>query len=466
MHVLWLSKKRSCVAHFSSFWSILEQMTCKFLASKFQVASHDSSQSPNLKLNNVNAIRGGFMATAKLYLDKRASVGLTAPVKVLITHNRKSVFLSLGVKVPIEKWDSQMLCLKGKENRNLQLFIMQKKVEIDEALINIIRRGIPSDMTATQLREMVLKEISPQIESEQLNAEEKKDCFLSRFRRFMENRPTPGTKAIYNDTYKKVVKFSTGNEGLTFDEIDVEWLTSFDSFLSKTMKSKNSKSIHFRNIRAVFNAAITDEVTTNYPFRKFKIKSEETEKRSLSLEQLHIFMSANLEPWMERYRDVFMLLFGLCGINIIDLCHLKEVNDDRVVYRRAKTHKLYSIKVEPEIKSLIYKHKGKDWLLDILDNYGKSQDFNRRLKRGLDAIIAYINKQLPKQKQLPRISSYWARHTWATLASDIDIPIETISAALGHSYGCATTAIYIRFNQKKVDAANRKVLDYVYNGFN
>ena len=133
---------------------------------------------------------------------------------------------------------------------------------------------------------------------------------------------------------------------------------------------------------------------------------------------------------------------------------------------RAKTHKLYSIKVEPEIKSLIYKHKGKDWLLDILDNYGKSQDFNRRLKRGLDAIIAYINKQLPKQKQLPRISSYWAHHTWATLASDIDIPIETISAALGHSYGCATTAIYIRFNQKKVDAANRKVLDYVYNGFN
>lgn len=56
MHVLRLSKKRSCVAHFSSFWSILEQMTCKFLASKFQVASHNSSQSPNLKLNNVNSL--------------------------------------------------------------------------------------------------------------------------------------------------------------------------------------------------------------------------------------------------------------------------------------------------------------------------------------------------------------------------------------------------------------------------
>ena len=407
------------------------------------------------------------MATARLYLDKRASVGLTAPVKVLITHNRKSVFLPLGVKAPIEKWDSQMLCLKGKENRNLQLLIMQKKVEIDEALLNIIRRGIPTDMTAFKLREMILKEISPQNESEQFSEDikkEAKDCFLSRFRRFMEGRSTPGTRAIYNDTYNKIVKFTAGNEGLTFDEIDVDWLTSFDKFLSKTMKSQNSKSIHFRNIRAVFNAAIDDEITTKYPFRKFKICSEETEKRSLSVEQLRTFLNAELEPWMERYRDVFMLLFSLCGINIIDLCHLKEVTNGRIVYRRAKTHKLYSIKVEPEAKRLIIKNKGKDWLLNIMDNYGKSQDFNRKLKRGLDAIVEHINASVPAKERLPRISSYWARHTWATLASDIDVPIETISAALGHSYGCATTAIYIRFNQKKVDAANRKVLDYVYNG--
>ena len=401
------------------------------------------------------------MASAKLYLDTRASVGLTAPVKVVITHNRKSAYLSLGIKAPIEKWDSHLLCLKGKENRSLQLFIMQKKLEIDEALMNISRRGISTSTTAIQVRDMVLKEITPQCET---NRTEEQDCFLSRFRQFVESRSTAGTKAIYNDTYKKVVKFTAGNESLTFDEIDVEWLTSFDKFLSKTMKSQNSKSIHFRNIRAVFNAAIDDEITTKYPFRKFKISSEETEKRSLTVEQLRTFLNADLEPWMERYRDVFMLLFTLCGINIIDLCHLKEETNGRIVYRRAKTHKLYSIKVEPEAKRLILRNKGKDWLLNIMDNYGKSQDFNRRLKRGLDAIVEHINASVPAKERLPRISSYWARHTWATLASDIDIPIETISAALGHSYGCATTAIYIRFNQKKVDAANRKVLDYVYNG--
>ena len=401
------------------------------------------------------------MATTKLYLDTRKASDMMPMLKVVISHNRKSAYLPLGIKVPLSKWDPVRQSVMGSTFRGLQRVIMQKKNEIDDALYSILEKGISKSTTAIQLRDKILKIVEP----DQCSSDDK-NSFMSVFRRFISTRPTSGTQSVYTQTYKKICLFDDHADDLSFDDIDLSWLKSFDAFLSQTIKSQNSKSIHFRNIRAVFNAAITDEVTTNYPFRKFKIKSEETEKRSLSLEQLHIFMSANLEPWMERYRDVFMLLFGLCGINIIDLCHLKEVNDDRVVYRRAKTHKLYSIKVEPEIKSLIYKHKGKDWLLDILDNYGKSQDFNRRIKRGLDAIIAYINKQLPKQKQLPRISSYWARHTWATLASDIDIPIETISAALGHSYGCATTAIYIRFNQKKVDAANRKVLDYVYNGFN
>ena len=139
------------------------------------------------------------MASAKLYLDTRSSVGLMAPVKAVISHNRKSAYLSLGVKAPIEKWDSQTLSLKGKENRNLQLFIMQKKLEIDEALLSIARRGIPNDTTALQLRDMVISEVFPKEASEKTvehvkkepksNAEHK-DCFLYRFRQFMESRPT------------------------------------------------------------------------------------------------------------------------------------------------------------------------------------------------------------------------------------------------------------------------------------
>lgn len=58
------------------------------------------------------------------------------------------------------------------------------------------------------------------------------------------------------------------------------------------------------------------------------------------------------------------------------------------------------------------------------------------------------------------VSPYWARHTWATIAAELEIPKETIAAALGHG-GNSVTDIYINFNQKKIDDANRRVIDYV-----
>ena len=64
----------------------------------------------------------------------------------------------------------------------------------------------------------------------------------------------------------------------------------------------------------------------------------------------------------------------------------------------------------------------------------------------------------------PDITTYWARHSWATIAASLDIPNETIAAALGHTYGNRITAIYIDFDMKKVDDANRKVIDWVLYG--
>ena len=59
---------------------------------------------------------------------------------------------------------------------------------------------------------------------------------------------------------------------------------------------------------------------------------------------------------------------------------------------------------------------------------------------------------------------YIARHSWATIAAELDIPKETIAAALGHELGNPTTSIYIDFNMKKVDEPNRRVIDWVLYG--
>jgi integrase len=64
----------------------------------------------------------------------------------------------------------------------------------------------------------------------------------------------------------------------------------------------------------------------------------------------------------------------------------------------------------------------------------------------------------------PSLTTYWARHSWATIAASLDVPDDTISLALGHSARNATTAMYIERDLRKVDAANRRIIDYVFNG--
>lgn len=221
-----------------------------------------------------------------------------------------------------------------------------------------------------------------------------------------------------------------------------------------------------RNIRAVFNEAIDDEITSFYPFRRFKIRPVATVKRSLSVEQLRELFNYPVEEHEEKYLDMFKLIFFLIGINVIDLCYLRGVTNGRIEYYRAKTNRLYSIKVEPEAMEIIEKYKGKKYLLDIFDRYTNHKNYVSRLNENLQRIG---NTQIGKQGKktfiplFPMLTTYWARHSWATIAASLEIPKETIAAALGHG-GNTVTDIYIDFDRKKVDEANRKVIDWVLYG--
>ena len=137
----------------------------------------------------------------------------------------------------------------------------------------------------------------------------------------------------------------------------------------------NACGVHLRNIRAVFNYAIDEGYTEMYPFRKFSIANEKTRKRNLSLSDLVLLRDYDCEPFQRKYRDIFMLMFYLIGINAIDLFNAEKLNGNRLEYRRSKTSRLYSIKVEPEAMQIIERYKGETHLLDIMDNYANYKDF-------------------------------------------------------------------------------------------
>lgn len=409
------------------------------------------------------------MATVKIYLDKRGvSKGNAAPLKLAITKHGSTTYIGMDVKVLPSQWDPKSERVKESKNKlQINNYIHNRKSEVENLLMRLTADGELTGFTCTQIKNKILGILSPK--------PDKTNNFISRFERYISQRNKDSTKDIYSITLKRILEFDSHARTLTFEDIGKDWLTDFDKFLLKYNPSKNSRNIHFRNIRAVFNDAIDNEITDSYPFRKFKIHPEPTAKRSLSLEQLRELWNYPVEPWQQRYLDIFKLTFYLIGINTMDLCNLREIDPDgRIVYKRAKTGKLYNIKVEPEALDIIDKYRGKDYLLRFSEDFNIYHTFVGKLDKGLKSIgkVSLIENpawkpgtkkqryHISRESVFPSLSIYWARHTWATIASELDVPKDTIAAALGHG-GNTVTDIYIRFDNKKIDAANRKVIDYV-----
>ena len=114
-----------------------------------------------------------------------------------------------------------------------------------------------------------------------ISGEDDGTAFMPYFCKFRDTK-SARTWEIYEATRKKLEAF--GASSLTFEDFDAKTLKRFDDFLAKSSLSPNARAIHLRNIRAVFNAAIADEITECYPFRKFKISYEPTRKRSVSVD--------------------------------------------------------------------------------------------------------------------------------------------------------------------------------------
>lgn len=403
------------------------------------------------------------MATTKFFLDTRRAIeNVPSSLKIAIRNNNTTAYLGTGVRLLSNQWDSQSCkVINHPMKQQLNARISKFKSEIDIMIFDLAKEQNISKWKATDLKKVIEKRLNPNDEDGCENT------FMSRALKFT-NTKNPRTKEIYEATIARMRAFDSDMDKLKFEDISVEWLNQFESFLAKTAPSKNARNIHLRNIRAIFNSAIDDEITAFYPFRKFKIKGVVTPKRSLTVEQLRQLFNAKPEPHAEKYLDAFKLIFFLCGINIIDLCNLDCTINGRIEYYRAKTHRFYSIKIEPEAAELIKKYKGESHLLNYLDNFKSYKDFGKYLNKNIK-LIGEVRREGRGGRKIhtplfPTISSYWARHSWATIAASLDIPKETIAAALGHEIGSKITSIYIDFDQKKVDEANRRVIDWVLYG--
>ena len=417
----------------------------------------------------------------KWYLDlRRTSDEGKGRLYMVIYNNGTAAQIATGLMLHKEEFEAGKVVgvpMAGKLTQMIGIKRAKLQLDIEELAVS----GYEVDkMKAAEIKKAVMAKRGNDGEdgNGEGNGTGNETAFGTFAEKFIARRGKEKTRQVYEMTLRKMGGYCDVGR-LRFADISVGWLRDFEQWLGATC-SVNTRGIHLRNIRAVMNAAIDEGVVPAdlYPFRRFKIKKEETMKRSLSVGDLRRLRDYPCEGWQRKYVDVFMLSFYLAGINLVDLMGLPPLGADGVIrYRRSKTGVLCQLSVPPEARAIIERYRGERHLLWFGERLKPGaegwHDWLHRFNEGLQKVgpsgYMYVRrkgrcggKQRVKvyNALFPELTSYWARHTWATLAAEIDVPDAVIDAALGHRSPCRMADIYIRRDARKVDEAVRRVIEY------
>ncbi len=407
------------------------------------------------------------MAKSTLRLDtRRALRDGTYPVQIVVGHGT-DIYIKTGIYATADEWDARTLQFIGKGARNVNAALVAMLSMVTNRIMELKETGVWPKLTRGQKRELLtnLDLEKPTVEVPTLGGVLSSMC----------EGHAERTKRLAKSTALKIQAFGYDVSKLHFEQMTTAWLEDF--YASMSDMSVNTKAVYMKMLRRAFNWAIDRDITTNYPFRHYRIKTEETRMRDLPVDKMRRLMSLPLQGRYSEYRDLFLLSFYLIGINTVDLadCTNDSIVNGRLEYRRHKTNKLYSIKIEPEAMELIERYRGKKCLIRCFDRYKDYKSLQGSVNNALSKMgppmldgkggFVFTGNHRKEMQPLEKgLSLYWARYSWATYAADLDIPKDTISEALGHSYGSRITGVYIKFNRDKIDAANRKVIDYVLKG--
>jgi integrase len=397
------------------------------------------------------------MATIKLTLDtRRAKKNGTYNLVFRITSFKKFKDITTGYSVNKEDFDVSTATIINNATFNAQL------QELNTHYVNRFRTFMNNNIGSEDL-EAIKSYLIGKLPDEVTIYEFWKEHIESLH---IANRS--GGARVYKTALSVISKEMDLN--VPFKKIGYKDIVSLETSFYKRGLSANGMGAYFRSFKAIVNKAINYEILPNefYPFKKFKIKKTKTTPRVLTMEEMKSYMKLNLDRSHPLYStwNIGKLIFMLRGINITDLLLLTQENivNDRIIYTRKKTGKLYSIQITVEVRKILSEFKSNITLLGVLNDY----DHKDKVKL-VEIIIQrrkVINAQLKRiglmLKTKEALSSYVFRYSYANFAKQLGIPIDVISSLLGHKMGLDVTNIYLQdFNLDEIDRVNQQIMDAV-----
>lgn len=379
-------------------------------------------------------------------------------IKIRIIHNRKTLRKPTGIYATAEQLNRDKTRIR------------------DSALIDAVDKAVDRfRMAAAQVDGAEFMDVQQlwHAITARLEAQHGFRLDFGAFSATLTAKMEKGTAAGYKYALRSFFEF-LGRDNVDINEIDKAMVSGFREWLEDRLgKGCRASSAYLEKLRHIHTRArdiYNDDDTglvriPRQPFKGMIPRQPASRHRDLTLAELRRVFSVT--PTTDRMRvalDAFRLSFCLAGMNTADLYRLRkaDLRDGVLTYNRAKTDSrrddkaLMMIRVEPEAAEVIARRKGAKALLNFADRYSGFPTFNQIANKGLKRVGALAG--------VPGLTTYHARHTWATLArNECGIARDVVDEALNHvQRGGRVTDIYIRRDFTRVWDANRNVLDLVF----
>ena len=376
-----------------------------------------------------------------------------------IIHHRKVRHIRTGYKLFSSEWISasgeiDVSAGSGEDRKN---YLIALKKQIDKDLVKIekcINRLVQEDAPFTVERIIELYTVPEGNYTFLLYGKE----LLVELRKIGKVR-TAGT---YQSALNSFERYLNNRGDVSLDALDSNQMIAYESWLKGNGICPNTSSYYMRNLRAIYNRAVEQGfVAQQNPFKHVYTGIVKTRKRAVSLDVVREIRDLNLtKKSLVFARDIFLFSFYTRGMSFVDMAFLKkkDLQNGILTYRRHKTGQQLFIKWEKPMQELIDKYDTSDipYLLPIIRNNGMDewhqyQNEAHRINRNLKHIGKQMGLGIP-------LTTYVARHAWASIAQSKNVSLSVISEALGHDSE-QTTRIYLAsLDASIVDTANSLIL--------
>lgn len=376
-----------------------------------------------------------------------------------IIHHRKVRHIRTGYKLFSSEWISasgeiDVSAGSGEDRKN---YLIALKKQIDKDLVKIekcINRLVQEDAPFTVERIIELYTVPEGNYTFLLYGKE----LLVELRKIGKVR-TAGT---YQSALNSFERYLNNRGDVSLDALDSNQMIAYESWLKGNGICPNTSSYYMRNLRAIYNRAVEQGfVAQQNPFKHVYTGIDKTRKRAVSLDVVREIRDLNLtKKSLVFARDIFLFSFYTRGMSFVDMAFLKkkDLQNGILTYRRHKTGQQLFIKWEKPMQELIDKYDTSDipYLLPIIrnndmDEWHQYQNEAHRINRNLKHIGKQMGLGIP-------LTTYVARHAWASIAQSKNVSLSVISEALGHDSE-QTTRIYLAsLDASIVDTANSLIL--------